>query len=575
MGKKVEMLLVVAAVCGLLSAVPAHAEFGFGEPELIPSTQPFESQAQPGFALKCDTSGTWIAAWSVNTGTQVDGETSGELFYSRSVDNGETWSEPVVLQSFTFSTDLGWYVGPFVPVVEVAHDGHGNWVIVYALTNDDYGIFQLCAIRSSDSGETWSSTPVIIESTLPIDGPGGVLYTDVSLTAAGTNKFAVAYYTENGSYETSLSYDLQVRQSADGGATWSAQKTVAEGTIVITPAAYSNPPSVPALMGASNGVMVLLYESNQVNTSGDEPQLDLMCVRSTDNGVSWSTPGVVDQTMAQTPRGQYFMSMAAGMDPEGNVQVAWIESDYPDYPWYTFRSTDFGASWESVADRGPIPETASGFDHKSLKFTGDGFGNWLLTYWNWFDPMVGAISNDNGDTWTTLAPITTPAAEGPLFVSHATNRLGRWGLAYIQDDETSGGIFVSLSDTLGPVPAEDPVATPNKYSVFFPGDVLIITGPISGSGYQWYKDGDPLSDGGRISGTNTNQLTITDLTLEDSGTYWLVYDDGSGKKTIVQTDPVVINVVDPSTVPAAGLVGLALAIGALSIGSTLHLRKKK
>lgn len=49
-----------------------------------------------------------------------------------------------------------------------------------------------------------------------------------------------------------------------------------------------------------------------------------------------------------------------------------------------------------------------------------------------------------------------------------------------------------------------------------PGESVTFTGTATASGdgtilYQWYENGTTLSDGGRISGSSTNSLTITDL----------------------------------------------------------------
>lgn len=60
------------------------------------------------------------------------------------------------------------------------------------------------------------------------------------------------------------------------------------------------------------------------------------------------------------------------------------------------------------------------------------------------------------------------------------------------------------------------------------GDTLVLSvvaePPAGESGleYQWYKDGNPLADGGRISGSQTSTLRIIDVVPADAGLYTIV-----------------------------------------------------
>ncbi|MBL0357018.1 MAG: Ig-like domain-containing protein [Chitinophagaceae bacterium] len=56
------------------------------------------------------------------------------------------------------------------------------------------------------------------------------------------------------------------------------------------------------------------------------------------------------------------------------------------------------------------------------------------------------------------------------------------------------------------------------------GNTVTFTVAATGSGlsYQWRKNASPLTDGGDISGSNTNSLTITNLTAADAGNYTVV-----------------------------------------------------
>ena len=65
------------------------------------------------------------------------------------------------------------------------------------------------------------------------------------------------------------------------------------------------------------------------------------------------------------------------------------------------------------------------------------------------------------------------------------------------------------------------------------GDVVVITPVAVGGGngnftYTWTKDGNPVSDGGSISGATTDTLTLTGAVAGDAGTYALTVADDSG-----------------------------------------------
>ncbi|HNT89899.1 MAG TPA: immunoglobulin domain-containing protein, partial [Candidatus Hydrogenedentes bacterium] len=62
------------------------------------------------------------------------------------------------------------------------------------------------------------------------------------------------------------------------------------------------------------------------------------------------------------------------------------------------------------------------------------------------------------------------------------------------------------------------------------GDELCLSVPCPvslGSGFDWRKNGAPLSDGGRVSGVTTRTLRVMALQVADSGTYTCAYEDGA------------------------------------------------
>jgi hypothetical protein len=62
------------------------------------------------------------------------------------------------------------------------------------------------------------------------------------------------------------------------------------------------------------------------------------------------------------------------------------------------------------------------------------------------------------------------------------------------------------------------------------GGTLTLTADAvlpGGARYQWFRNGERVTDGGRVSGATTSTLTIQDATVDDAGVYELRVDDGS------------------------------------------------
>jgi hypothetical protein len=64
--------------------------------------------------------------------------------------------------------------------------------------------------------------------------------------------------------------------------------------------------------------------------------------------------------------------------------------------------------------------------------------------------------------------------------------------------------------------------------------------------YQWFKDGNPLTDGGNISGSVSNTLTVSALTTNDAGIYFLTVSNAAGAAT--STNAVLTVLVPPAIV---------------------------
>jgi hypothetical protein len=81
------------------------------------------------------------------------------------------------------------------------------------------------------------------------------------------------------------------------------------------------------------------------------------------------------------------------------------------------------------------------------------------------------------------------------------------------------------------------------------GDALRLRGLATASvptqviRYQWFRDGVPLRDGGRISGATTEELLITPVLPSDSGRYWLEASLETGQSAV--SEPADVDVLEP------------------------------
>jgi hypothetical protein len=90
--------------------------------------------------------------------------------------------------------------------------------------------------------------------------------------------------------------------------------------------------------------------------------------------------------------------------------------------------------------------------------------------------------------------------------------------------------------------------------------------------FQWFKEGDPVAlvESEHFVGVNTRELCILNVQTDDTGTYVLLYDDGS--KAPAQYS-VLLTV--SAGLPVAGGLMLGLLAGASALGGAMALYRRK
>ena len=93
-----------------------------------------------------------------------------------------------------------------------------------------------------------------------------------------------------------------------------------------------------------------------------------------------------------------------------------------------------------------------------------------------------------------------------------------------------------------------------------------------GSTFQWFKDGEPLSDG-QVIGAQSRSLYLTNLQVSDSGGYTCEYDDDA--KAAAVYGPINILVQDSEAMPATDGYGLMILAAMCIAGAVLFLARRE
>ncbi len=209
--------------------------------------------------------GTWVAAWLGLIGTSAQ-----DVFVSRSIDGGHTWSTPKDVSVYGV-TDNAAEERP-----DIAVNANGDLVVVWASPQDvgdgvgtDLDIF---SATSTDGGQTWSEA-VVVNSTAVLD----TLAADSNPRVAWADETTVAVVWNcdfNLGGTAGSDQDIFVAVSTDGGDSY-------EDVQRINNSSSSLDDVRPAIVSNGSRLVVAWEEL------GDDT--DLFCAYSNNNGATWST----------------------------------------------------------------------------------------------------------------------------------------------------------------------------------------------------------------------------------------------------------------------------------------------
>jgi cysteine-rich repeat protein len=235
--------------------------------------------------------------------------------------------------------------------------------------------------------------------------------------------------------------DVLVSRSTDYGLTWSPVAPLA--AYMATDVGADRSPSITA---GANGTYVVVWAT----TGGPGGALggdgDVVFVRSTDGGQSWSAPAPIDPAMSAdaavdlTPR--------VATDGQGNWIVTYStrvgDSDAVDV-----RSTDDGATWSAPQPLAARFATDTREDLRPVPFAGLP-GTWVIA-WESNQPLSGTRSDfdlhfvrsvDGGLTWTTPALLNNNGgydSGDDRAVDLASDGAGNWVAAWHSSEPNPWG----------------------------------------------------------------------------------------------------------------------------------------
>ena len=284
---------------------------------------PYEWDSDPG--IVCDADGNfYMIILTLNNSDWRNG-----IYVAKSTDNGASWSGGLAVDApdATYFEDK-----ELLACDRTSGSGSGNLYISWTRFEGYYSYATIYSVRSTDGGASWSS-PVQVSSSrstqwsVPVVGADGTLW-------VGWNDFNNPGIWIDHSTDHGLSFGTDDK-------IFSTQ--IASGDINDTVLVFSYPAMDADITGGPyNGNLYIAFMDDRGN--GD---MDIYFTRSTDNGITWSTPVRVNDDPPANGRDQFHPWLF--VDNTGKIHLAFYDrrddpSNYYYNVYYT-SSTDGGLTW--------------------------------------------------------------------------------------------------------------------------------------------------------------------------------------------------------------------------------------
>ncbi len=288
-----------------------------------------------GPALAGGPDGVWVIVW-----VAVD---QGERYFSRSTDDGQTWSAPSILPG-----GMGSALPGDSSELEIATDGVGTFVVIGTEEIDDDD--KVAIVTSSDNGLTWARVA-------EFQGSKPTIATD------GAGNWVVAWAGFGG---------LTAR-SIDNGLTWSSP--------IVLPGVSQLLSNLSSMATDADGTWVLVY-ARQDAAPGAPP--GIFAHISEDAGISWSLPELISPPTV--PFGPRSSNPDVAENAAGEFLVVYVR----DRDIYNVVRSSGGAWSQETIVTPDAPFTPI----STPSVLADDYSNWLVV-WGSSDSLGGLINADS------------------------------------------------------------------------------------------------------------------------------------------------------------------------------------
>jgi Neuraminidase (sialidase) len=436
-----KLRIIVVPAIGLMAFVataPAQLPSPVSSPAALNSYAVGDASYDDAPRIATDGQGLWLAVWSSDEPVGGAIGTDRDILYTRSIDNGATWSAAAALNT-NAPSDSGTDDDP-----QIGTDGNGTWLVVWDSTENLGGLIgtdtDILFARSTDNGMTWSA-PKPVKTNAATDG--ATRDEQVQLATDGQGTWVVTWITEDG--PTSMTdEDLLVARSVDNGVSWSPPKLLNTNGATDTGRELSHHLATDRL-----GKWVAVWNSNENLNGATGTDYDIHFARSSDNGATWTQSAALNTNASSDTLGDHEPRVAT--DGQGH----WI------------------AVWDSRENLGGVIGTD--------------------------DDILFALSGNNGATWSAPAALNTNAGNdigGDGYADIAIDPLRGWLVVWESYEDFGNGsendIMASLSTDLGATWSPPAVFNTNGFvdGETYDAGPVIATDSRGQFVSAWYSDND-------------------------------------------------------------------------------------